>query len=305
MDFDGEYGRLKGMVEAALAELFDSLRSEAPPRLVEAMEYSVRAGGKRLRPVLCLHACELSGGRAEQALGFACAYELIHTYSLIHDDLPSMDDDTMRRGLPTNHVVFGEAMAILAGDGLQALAFEVAVDRSLAAGVEPARVLRALREMALACGPRGMVGGQVLDVDERSFELCCEVHGGELLCFVEEMAHRKTGAMIRGALLSGAIVGGCDEGLYSTISSVGTYMGLCFQVVDDVLDEEGDPSSLGKSVGKDRRDGKLTFATLMGTDEARLYAFELYEQASLALEGLGERGWFLSALNEKLLRRSS
>ncbi len=297
--FEERYNRLKSMVEEELRRIIDNSPT-IPKRLLESMAYSLQAGGKRLRPVLCLEACHIAGGNEKDALPIACAYEMIHTYSLIHDDLPSMDNDTLRRGKPTNHVVFGETLAILAGDGLQAWAFEIALNSFIKnQNINPKNALKSLYELAKACGPTGMVGGQVLDTDEITIKECMR----DELSYIEETSLRKTAALIKGALLSGAYIGNPDEKLLNILSSYGTYIGIMFQVIDDILDITGDKNELGKSVGKDLAQNKKTFATTLGIDEARLYAYELYEQALVVLEELGEKSWFLRELASKLLER--
>ena len=212
------------------------------------MRYSLLAGGKRLRPILVLAAAEAVGGRSEQALPAAAAVEMIHTYSLVHDDLPSMDDDSLRRGVPTSHVVFGEAIAVLAGDALQAHAFRLLSEP--AEGLPPERALRALHVLATAAGTAGMVGGQVADL---------EAEGKAVTAENLEFIHRsKTGALLRASVEIGAIVGGADDANIAALSRYGEHIGLAFQIVDDVLDVTATSEALGKSAGKDERAGKAT-----------------------------------------------
>jgi geranylgeranyl diphosphate synthase type II len=278
------------LVDARLPELVESLCAEGTLR--DAMLYSLTAGGKRLRPWLCIEAARLFG-EAEQALDFACAIEMIHTYSLIHDDLPAMDNDVLRRGRPTNHVVFGEAMAILAGDALLNGAYEVMTRFAL---THPAlNGLRAMDIMARAAGASGMVAGQAGDIE---FE--CKDKDKQVLHYIHE---RKTAAMIRGALLSGAALFGADEDDMTAISDYGQRIGLVFQIVDDILDVTGDAATLGKTPGKDEAEGKQTFATVCGIETARRIASEQTEAAIESLLRYDERGDVLRGMALYLLSR--
>jgi geranylgeranyl diphosphate synthase type II len=279
---------------------------QCAPRLREAMRYSLAAGGKRLRPVLTLAAAEALLHDANVAhtlaLPAACALEYIHTYSLIHDDLPSMDNDTLRRGLPTSHVVFGEALAILAGDALLTEAFRiVALEPRDVAGVSEAmlheRRGRVVATIAVAAGALGMVGGQVLDLEAESGRrdgvqqpapgADRDAQHGEL----RRIHASKTGALIRAAATSGAIMAGGDTAAVAAIDAYAADLGLAFQIVDDVLDVEGDAATLGKTAGKDAAAGKLTYPVLFGIEGSRRMAAEAVERAcgSLAVAGIG--GW--------------
>jgi geranylgeranyl pyrophosphate synthase len=273
----------------------------APPAcpiiISEAMRYSVFAGGKRLRPVLTLAAADAVARRAgapaasNDAIGAACAIELIHTYSLIHDDLPAMDDDTLRRGRPTLHVVYGEGIAILAGDGLHAEAFSVlarepeGIDEELVG-----RKLRVIGLVAAAAGAAGMVGGQAIDLQAAGqapgHALTLDADG------LRTMHARKTGALIRAAAVSGAIMAGADQRLGDAVDAYAEEVGLAFQIVDDILDVEGDPAALGKSTGKDAAAAKPTYPALFGLDRSRTLAADCLERAHDALRsgGLSE-GW--------------
>ena len=247
----------------------------------DAMRYSLDAGGKRLRPILTLAAAEtvadssMAGLAIEQALPAACAVELIHTYSLIHDDLPAMDDDSLRRGRPTNHMVFGEGMAILAGDGLLTQAFVLLSteprDPQLAA-----RKLRTIETIASAAGVHGMVGGQAIDL----LAVGSSTFDGPAL---QDMHARKTGALIRAAAGAGAIMGGGSEDAIRAVDEYGDHLGIAFQIVDDILDVEGNASHLGKTAGKDARAGKPTYPSLFGLDESRRLAAERHDAAIAAL----------------------
>ncbi len=263
-----------------------------------AMHYSVDAGGKRLRPVLTIMAYHLLADDWHRALPVAAAYELVHTYSLIHDDLPAMDDDDLRRGRPTNHRVYGEALAILAGDALLTEAF-----RLLSEEVEarPEIVVNLVSGLALAAGRDGMVGGQAIDILSQG-KTGHEKIGpqSELL---EILHRRKTGAMITGSLLAGVDLAEGDASIRSRLAEFGAEIGLAFQVADDILDEVGEEESLGKDIGSDRELGKLTFISLFGLSKARLKLAELHRQAVYLLEPLGEKADGLRALANYIVER--
>ena len=248
------------------------------------MRYSVTAGGKRLRPVLCLASADAVGGRRELAMPAACALELIHTYSLVHDDLPAMDDDTMRRGRPTLHVVAGEGMAILAGDGLLTEAFALlarAPQTTDAAMI--ARTLRVIGLVAAAAGPIGMVGGQAIDLHSS----VSGPNGNDTPPLdaddLRAMHAKKTGALIRASAVAGAIMGSADDGTIEYIDAAAAEFGLAFQIVDDILDVEGVSAHLGKTAGKDAAAGKPTYPALYGLEPARRMAVECLERAESAL----------------------
>jgi geranylgeranyl pyrophosphate synthase len=258
-----------------------------PPLLSEAMRYSVMAGGKRLRPILTLAAADaVSRDRTRDTLAMAlpaaCAVEFIHTYSLIHDDLPAMDNDSLRRGRPTLHVVYGDGIAILAGDALQAEAFELLAREPVTADPDILRrKLEALRIVAGAAGACGMVGGQTIDLQAAG-----QVAGHPLTLAPETlraMHSRKTGALIRASAVSGAMMGGADEAAAQAITRWASEIGLAFQIVDDILDVEGDTSALGKTVGKDAADDKPTYTSLFGLDRARTMAAECADHARTIL----------------------
>jgi len=274
-------------VDAAL-ERFLPLAPACPPRVREAMHYSLFAGGKRLRPTLALAAAEavalangadVERGRA-MALPAACALELIHTYSLVHDDLPAMDDDSMRRGRPTNHVVFGEGLAILAGDGLLTEAFAL-MAREPANG-DPLRMLRAIRIVADAAGACGMVGGQAIDLEAVGSGASFDGEG------LRAMHARKTGALIRASAAAGGVMAGAGEAQLEAIERFASELGLAFQIVDDILDVEGASEALGKTPGKDAAAGKPTYPALYGLDTSRTMAAECIERALAALDGPGD-----------------
>jgi geranylgeranyl diphosphate synthase, type II len=263
-----------------------------PAQLAAAMRYSVLGGGKRLRPVLCLMAAEACGAEAEAALPAACAVELVHTYSLIHDDLPAMDDDDLRRGRPTCHKAFDEATAILAGDALLTLAFEI-----LATQIRSTRAaIGCVRALAEAAGAAGMVGGQMAD-------LLAEGRSDGTPLALEAIHRRKTGALLRAALRMGTIIAGADARHRAALDSYGRAVGLAFQIVDDLLDVQGDEAKLGKRVGKDFGLGKWTYPGFLGIEESRQRARQLADEAIAALAPLGPGGDRLQALALDLLER--
>lgn len=262
--------RLLPVFDAAYLKPFES--GEAP-RLAEAMCYSLRAGGKRVRPVLCMLAAECVGGRAEEALPCGLALEYIHTYSLIHDDLPAMDDDDLRRGQPTSHKVFGEGQAILAGDGLLTEAFHVLAS---APSLSADRRVELVAVLAEAAGWRGMVGGQSLDLDGETLTRSGQSYGLDHL----QLIHRlKTGALIRAALEMGSVAAGADPDRRKALRAAGAAMGLAFQIQDDLLDETSTDEKMGKRVNKDQGRGKITYPMLLGMDGARRALTEATEQA--------------------------
>ncbi len=279
------------VVELALADLLGR-EEELPPRLKEAMAYSLLGGGKRLRPILCLGACRAAGSVEAPALTAACALEMIHCYSLIHDDLPAMDDDDLRRGRPSLHRAFDEGTAILAGDALLTLAFAtIAGDRTL-----PARRAREIiRELAEAAGGRGMVGGQQADLDAEGKKI-----GGDELARIHA---RKTGALITAAVVCGAIAGGGGPDLIGTLRGYGRQIGLAFQIKDDLLDVEGEEALLGKAVGQDSRAGKATYPAVRGLDQSRKELKLSLERAVRALETLGEEAEPLRLIARFIARR--
>ncbi len=270
-------------VDAALAGVLPSPPA-CPAMVAEAMAYSLNAGGKRLRPLLCLASAGAVGGEPAAAMPAACAVELIHTYSLIHDDLPAMDNDTLRRGRPTLHVVAGTGQAILAGDGLLTEAFSLLAHATDNIPDAAARTLRTLGVIADAAGARGMVGGQAID-------LAC-VHRdpqGRLGAPLDadglrDMHMRKTGALIRASAVAGAIMSGGARPAVAAVGRMGNEFGLAFQIVDDILDAEGDPSVLGKTAGKDAAAGKPTYPARYGVDSSRRMAAECLDRARATLD---------------------
>ena len=264
-----------------------------PDQLLEAMNYSLAAGGKRLRPALLLAACEALGGSPDDALPFACALEMIHTYSLIHDDLPAMDDDDFRRGRPTSHKVFGEGMAILAGDGLLHAAMELMMRR--AASMTDLRGVKAAEAIARRSGVTGMVAGQVMDVTGEGKEPTEEA--------VLYIHTHKTADLITAPLEAGLILAGADDALVKAGIAYGQHLGLAFQMVDDLLDVEGDVALLGKQTGMDAQRGKLTWVAIRGVDGAREDAARHTQLAVEAIAPLGENAKFFMTLAQTALGR--
>jgi len=275
---------VRGDLDRLLPGVEDRLRAVIQEgealRLGEAMRYSLSAGGKRVRPVLCLLAAEAVGGAADAALPGALALELVHTYSLVHDDLPAMDDDDLRRGKPTCHIAFGEAHAILAGDGLLTEAFRILAAEG---DIPPERRARALEALAAAAGWRGMVGGQALDLEGEA--LTREGRSYDL-AHLQTIHRLKTGALLRASLELGGILGGGSEAQLEVLKEAGAALGLAFQIQDDILDATSDASTLGKRAGKDSGKGKITYPALLGLDGARKALQEATERAVCRLQSL-------------------
>ncbi|MDD7408476.1 MAG: farnesyl diphosphate synthase [Anaerovoracaceae bacterium] len=290
-----EYKEIKDLVEENLLRYLPETDRECGI-LYDSMKYSLEAGGKRIRPVLLIASCRAAGGTDAEAIPYACAIEFIHTYSLIHDDHPSMDNDDLRRGKPTNHKVFGDDMAILAGDGLLNSAMDVMFDDIAAHTGETARKrLRAAREISRAAGTRGMIAGQTADVRPELIGLA----GPEKLRYI----HRhKTGALIRAAAAAGAYVGGADGRIQHSLEHYAEQIGIAFQIIDDVLDVIGDAGKLGKNTGVDEELGKLTYPSFYGVEKSEELAKEATDSACAALEGVEGSG-FLKVLALDLLDR--
>lgn len=292
-------------IEAALAGALP-IPPGCPAVVADAMRYSVTAGGKRLRPVLCLASADAVGGDRTLAMPAACASELIHTYSLIHDDLPAMDNDTMRRGRPTLHVVAGEGMAILAGDGLLTEAF--ALLARAPETTDPAIVARKLRVvgvMATAAGPIGMVGGQAIDLAGSTPDPAGRRAPPLDADGIRVMHSRKTGALIRASAVAGAIMAGAGDPTIDDVDAAAAEFGLAFQIVDDILDVEGVSADLGKTPGKDAAAGKPTYPALYGLDGARRMAAECLERAEGALRAAGLAESRLMDIGRWIVNRSN
>lgn len=292
MDLDGYLAEKTELVNRGLKDLLVK-QDEYPQSLHNAMHYSLFAGGKRLRPVLVLASCEAVGGPFEDALFAACAFECIHTYSLIHDDLPAIDNDDLRRGRPTCHRAFGEAAAILAGDALLTAAFEM---MARTPADDKGRVIRAIADLARAAGSTGMIGGQMVDI---------ESEGKDVPFPALEYIHiRKTGALILSAVRCGAILGGAGEEGLKSLTRYGEAVGLAFQIADDILDVEGSSEEMGKATGGDEKKGKATYPALLGLHESKKRAKELVEMALSALDGFDERAGALRAVARYMVTRN-
>lgn len=293
MNFETTMESLRLSVDQAL-ESYLPAPEAYPPLVHQAMRYSVVGGGKRLRPVLVLAAAEVVGGEPRNMLPAACALEMIHAYSLIHDDLPAMDNDDYRRGKPTNHKVYGEAIAILAGDALLTLAFSLLTKTS---AVEPERVVRVMAEIAAAAGTTGMVGGQVVDILSA---------GKRVDAPTLEYIHRhKTGALYRAAVRTGAVLAGAPVDKLKSLTDYAEYLGLAFQITDDLLDVEGDMAKLGKPIGSDVKNKKGTYPLLYGLDRTRKEAARAAENAVAALSIFGKEADFLRTLVQYIIERDN
>ena len=288
--------RSQQRVDAALERLFQAPAHDLE-RLYAAMRYSVINGGKRVRPLLVYAACDALGGDLAQADGAACAVELIHAYSLVHDDLPAMDDDALRRGQPTTHIAFDEACAILAGDALQSLAFDV-LSGDAGNPADATLRLRMLTALSRASGPAGMVGGQAIDLGAVGIKLDQPA--------LERMHRHKTGALIEASVVLGALASGqATAAQLCALQQYAQAIGLAFQVQDDILDVESDTATLGKTQGKDEANDKPTYPALLGLDAAKAYALELRDQALAALRDFDERAEPLRQLAEFIVARRS
>ena len=282
------------MTEQALEQALHQANTpfDAYNRLVEAMRYSVLGGGKRIRAALCLEFCRLCGGNPVDALPFACAVEMIHAYSLIHDDLPCMDNDDLRRGKPSCHIAYGEAVALLAGDALQACAFKTALN---ACQVPAEQVVKAVELLAKCCGYEGMCGGQAMDLDAEErpvdHETLAEIHAG------------KTGMMILAAAQMGCLAASSTKEQLKAAEEYACEVGIIFQMVDDVLDVTATEEELGKPIGSDAQCGKTTYVTLFGVEKTMEYATVHNERAKNALLVFGEEGTFLAEFSDYLLHR--
>jgi geranylgeranyl diphosphate synthase type II len=286
--------RRRGLVEDALHTLFPKSDGLAAP-VVDAMTYSLFAGGKRLRPILCMAGAEAVGAPGETVLPMACALELIHTYSLIHDDLPVMDDDDLRRGKPTNHKVFGEAVALLAGDALLTQAFHLMTVTELVERVPPRALLKAIHLVAQAAGHEGMVGGQVVDIQWE----------GKPADFstVQFIHNHKTAALIRASVASGVVLSGGNGPQLRVMMEYGQKIGLAFQISDDILDIEGETEIIGKRAGADTRKGKLTYPSVVGLARSKEIQSELVSEAIQCLKGFDQKADPLRSIAQYIIER--
>ena len=283
------------IVDDKLRKVIEGL-DEASGNLKRSMEYSIFSGGKRLRPILAIASSEASGGTVEDAIPAAIALELIHTYSLVHDDLPSMDDDDFRRGVPTNHRVFGEATAVLTGDALLTRAFWVLTEFSPSVK-EPALLVRVIREIAEAAGEGGMLGGQMADIESERKEID--------LPTLELIHIRKTGAMVLASIRSGAILAGAEGDRLNALSEYGKCLGLAFQISDDILDVIGDRETMGKDPGQDHIRGKATYPALLGLSESKKRAQDLVERAISYISIFDRKAEPLRAIAQYIIERQS
>lgn len=291
-DLSDYLSQRQARVEAALENAVPLIY---PEKIYEAMRYSLLAGGKRLRPILCLATCELTGGTLEMAMPTACAVEMVHTMSLIHDDLPAMDNDDYRRGQPTNHKVYGEDVAILAGDGLLAYAFEhIAVATK---NVPADRLLKVIARLGRASGAAGLVGGQVVDLE-------CEGRSDVPLETLNFIHTHKTAALLEASVVCGGILTGAPESDLQCLSRYAQNIGLAFQIVDDVLDITATQEQLGKTAGKDLQAQKLTYPSFWGIEESRRQAQQLIKDAKTELESFGDRATPLNALADFIVART-
>lgn len=287
---------LKSEVDDALIAMLQPIRDWVPERLYEAMVYSFGAGGKRIRPILLISSYSMYDSEWRKSIPYAAAVEFVHTYSLIHDDLPAMDDDDFRRGVPTCHKVFGDALAILAGDALLTEAFRI-FSETRDDGISPENKVRATWELAKAAGAAGMVGGQVLDMQFAST--------GANEKAVKEMHRKKTAALIGASVLCGAILSGAGEEDLSVLSQFGSNLGLAFQIVDDILDVKSSFSEMGKKTGKDAEIGKATYPSTVGLKSAEAKAAHLIDEAKKCVRVLGEHAAPLEGIADLCLRRRS
>jgi geranylgeranyl diphosphate synthase type II len=286
----------KAQVDETLDRLLPR-EDEEPGVIHRSMRYSVFAGGKRLRPILAVAAYELAGCHDKAILSPACGLELIHTYSLIHDDLPCMDDDDLRRGRPTNHKVFGDGIAVLAGDALLPLAFECFLGRGMNGQLPLATLSQISRRVAYAIGTMGLVGGQVMDITQASSD--------RQLSTLETTCLMKTGSLIQVSLECGALLAEADSRMTQALSEYGRCLGLAFQITDDILNVVGDSQKMGKAIKTDASHQKVTFPELLGVEKARRHAGDWNQRAKQAISGLGEPAWVLRELADYVIERQS
>ena len=285
---------MKTLVDGALERYIPSINSY-PPDIFNSIRYSLFAGGKRLRPILLMASAETIGSKREEVLPFACAIEMIHTYTLIHDDLPALDNDDFRRGKPTNHKEFGEAIAILTGDALLTMAFEIMSDTRSMPHLNPPLILRAINEVARGVGPSGTIGGQVVDIESTGKEVDIPT--------LEYIHTHKTGEMILAAVRGGAILSNCQEDELNALTRYGENIGLAFQVMDDILDVEGESEVIGKTAGSDEKMKKVTYPSIFGIAESKKIASRLIDISIKSLEMFGERAEVLKDISEYIIAR--
>lgn len=291
---------MKALLKEKAAQIDKALDAYLPSRdnlqsvIYDAMRYSLFAGGKRLRPILMLETAKMCGGSENEVMPFACAMEMIHTYSLIHDDLPAMDNDDLRRGKPTNHIKYGEAVAILAGDALLNKAFEIVSEHG---GKDPARAMKAVSVLAKSSGTEGMIGGQIVDMESEGKEITRDT--------LEYLHSLKTGAIIRSSCVIGAVMSDADETLVRAADEFARNLGIAFQIRDDILDVTGSEAELGKPIGSDARENKNTYVTLYGLRKAEELSALYSKKAKDALDVFGDRADFLLRLTDYLALRKN
>lgn len=286
-----EWNERVELIEKALVEHLGE-KTALSSTLCDSMKYSLTAGGKRLRPILLMAAADAVGARGLDFMPVACGMEMIHTYSLIHDDLPAMDNDDYRRGKLTNHKLYGDGMAVLAGDALLTQAFEVILRQE---NVAPEVLVQVVREISIAAGPNGMVGGQAIDLESENKRIPMEE--------LKKLHMGKTGALFRASLRCGAILGGADSAQLEKLTTYAESFGLAFQITDDILDVIGDEAEIGKPVGSDERNNKSTYVTLTSLETAQKLAQEAVDEGVAALDGFGEEAVFLQDLLKSMLNR--
>jgi geranylgeranyl diphosphate synthase, type II len=298
MNFLEKYEKYRELVEKTLEKYFPDVESYEK-KLHDSMRYSVMAGGKRFRPVLSLAVCDMLGGKLDDVLPFACALEMIHTYSLVHDDLPAMDNDDYRRGVPTNHKVYGEAMAILSGDSLLTYAVEIMteyiLDNAVDRNADCKSMLKAMSVIVKASGHDGMVGGQAIDLESEGIEIPEEI--------LRYMHSKKTGALIKAAVMAPFFIsdGIKEEG--EKLLDYSLNIGLAFQIKDDILDVEGNSKKMGKNIGSDKASKKSTFVSIYGLEESKKMLEFITKKALESIEPFGERALFLKELSNYLMQR--
>lgn len=293
--FRQEFKKRQDYVEKYLEDCFQRLKGY-PPLIHEAMHYALFNGGKRIRPILVLEGARLAGGKPEDVILTACALEMIHCYSLVHDDLPAMDNDDFRRGKPTCHKVYGDAVAILTGDALLTAAFELMACNAEIPGIMPQKVVKAIAEVAGAAGSRGMIGGQIIDLGTEGVKIDYNT--------LQKMHQLKTGELFKAALKAGAILAGMPEDKLLHLEDYAYNFGLAFQITDDILDVQGDQNIIGKPVGSDEKNQRTTYVTLFGVEDALAMARERIERCLDSLRPFGDEADFLRQLAWFVLYRN-
>lgn len=284
----------KKLIDHALDKYLPRI-DEYPDKIHKAMRHSIFAGGKRLRPILTISSCEIVGGNIDLALPTACAIECIHTYSLIHDDLPCMDDDDLRRGIPTCHKVYGEGIAVLAGDALLTYAFQLLAMNSELSQISEQNALKVISEVSKACGTFGLIGGQVIDLESENKEISLDT--------LKYIHQHKTGSLITTSIRTGAILGNANSEELKLLTEYGRLLGLAFQITDDILDIEGDSEHLGKTPGKDLKNNKATFPAFYGVAESKKMAENYLNQAINMIQSFGEKSQILTEIAKCVLKR--